>query len=247
MSEWHDNMDLWSDFKSIIFTPERMEQAQHDVEQIFKLLDLKSGLFVLDLGCGVGRHALEFAKRNCKVTGVDRISEYLDQAKETSTQQMLDVEWIQADMREFKRDNTFDVIVNLLTSFGYFENPQDDRKVVTNVYASLKSGGRFVLDLMGKEVLAKIYRDRDWHEEPDGSILLEERNVNSGWDRLDVRWIVLKGSERREHRFFHRVYSANELKTLLVDVGFSQVDVYGSLAGIPYDHHAQRLVLVAQK
>jgi hypothetical protein len=64
---------------------------------------------------------------------------------------------------------------------------------------------------------------------------------------LSVRWIALRGSDRKEYRFGHRLYSATELVALLTDVGFDPVVAYGSLEGAPYDHEAKRLVVLARK
>ncbi len=247
MSEWHDDDAFWLDIAPVVFTPERLNQAAADVEQLLALVKPPPGGSVLDLGCGVGRHSLELARRGYHVTGLDRTAEYLRRAGQAAAEQHAEIEWVQADMRKFRRDGAFDVVACLLTSFGYFENPTDDRRVLDNVFASLKPGGSLVIDLMGKEVLARIYRERDWQEHCDGVLLLEHRRVKDAWRRLEMRWIVLRGNQRREHRFSLRLYSADELQTLLHEVGFGRVDAYGSLAGTPYDHEAQRLALVARR
>ena len=71
--------------------------------------------------------------------------------------------------------------------------------------------------------------------------------MSEDWGKLDVRWIVLSGARRCEHRLALRLYSAIDLKTLLTDVGFEGVKAYGSLAAAPYNHEAGRLVLVGRK
>ena len=149
-------------------------------------------------------------------------------------------------MRTFCQPEAFDVIINMFTSFGYFEDPEEDRKVVMNVYRSLKSGGLFLMEIMGKEVLARIFQERVWHEE-DGVIQLEEHKVTRNWSWMENRWIMLKGNKRMENRVSHRLYSATELAGLLKDSGFTKVDVYGGLDGSPYDQTARRMVIVAQK
>ncbi len=247
MTEWYENEAFWEDIAPVLFTQERLRQAGAEVEQILTLLDVSEGAAVLDLGCGSGRHSHEFAKRGFRVTGVDRTARYLDMARGKASEQGLEIEWVQADMREFVRENAFDVAVSLLTSFGYFADPADDRRTLENVLSSLAPRGRFIMDLMGKEVLARAYRQRDWHEEPDGTLLLEERSLTEDWSRIEARWIVLKGEQRREHRFVLRLYCAAELKAMFYNAGFSEVSVYGSLTGTRYDHEAERLILVARK
>ncbi len=247
MDAWYDNDTLWDDLAAVLFTEDRWGSAPAEIEQLVALIKLPPGSAVLDMGCGPGRHSLEFARRGFSVTGVDRTARYLSEAQDKALRDSLEAEWVEADMRRFRRENTFDVAVSLLTSFGYFEDPADDQRVVENLFASLKPSGHVVMDVMSKEVLARIFRPRDWHEEPDGTILLEERTVTRDWSRIDVRWIVIKGEQRQEHRFGHRIYSAVELKDLLAGAGFINATAYGSLKGAAYDHEAERLVIVAQK
>ncbi|UCC28914.1 MAG: methyltransferase domain-containing protein [Phycisphaerales bacterium] len=247
MTDWYDDETFWEDTESVQFTDERRQQASAEVDHILTMTKLPAGASVLDLGCGPGRHALELARHGCRVTGVDRTVRYLEKAANAASEQGLEIEWVEADMRRFRRDGAFDAVVNMLTSFGYFTDPAEDRLVAANILASLKPGGQLVMEMMGKEILARIFRRYDWREEPDGTALLEERRLAEDWSWVDVRWIVIREQQQREHRFGLRVYSAYELKDLLAAVGFAQVAAYGSLEGTPYDHEAKRLVVVARK
>lgn len=190
--EWHEDDAFWHETESAVFTEERWQQAGTEVDQVLTLAKPPGGGAVLDLGCGVGRHALRFAQRGYRVTGVDRTAKYLERARTKANDNALDIEWVQADMRQFRRDAAFDLVVNLLTTFGYFKDPAEDQRVAQNVWASLKPGGKFVIELMGKEVLARIFRPTDWHREPDGTLVLEERKLTEDWSRLKARWIILK-------------------------------------------------------
>ena len=117
---------------------------------------------------------------------------------------------------------------------------------MANVHRSLKPGGKFVIDVMGKEVLASVFRERDWREE-DGALILEERKVSNDWSWIENRWILFKDGKRYENRLSLRLYSAAELETLLKSCGFASVNIYGDFTGTPYDHNARRLVVVASK
>jgi SAM-dependent methyltransferase len=180
------------------------------------------------------------------VTGVDRTEMYLEEARNQADKEKLKLELIRSDMREFRRPNAFDAVLNMFTSFGYFPDPKEDHRVIENVYQSLKRGGAFLIDVMGKEVLARIFRERDWHEE-DGILVLQERKLSQNWSWIENRWTVIRHNQRATFTVSHRLYSAAELVLLLSGCGFGEVQVYGGLDGIPYDQNARRLVAVARK
>ncbi len=235
---------FWKKIGPAIFTKSRMQIAADEVTKIEKLLNLKPGLRVLDMACGVGRHALEFARRGYIVTGVDRIRGYLEEAKTQAESEGLDVEFIKADMRDFKREGAFDVCINMYSSFGYFEFVDEDKKVLDNMYLSLIPGGMLILDLVGKEVIARNFRERDWYEE-DGVLLLQERKLAQNWSWIENRWITIKNNERNELTFGHRLYSASELTSLVGEAGYTGLSVYGELDGSEYGSNASRLVVTA--
>lgn len=242
MAAWHEENSFWHSMAPKLFSKVQMERAASEVEGCTRLAGVSPPCKVLDLCCGPGRHSAELARKGYRVTGVDRTREYLDEAGKDFP----DIEFVEADMRDFRRTDSFSLVLNLYTSFGYFEDPADDRKVVENVYESLVPGGKFIMELMGKEVLARIFRERDWYEE-DGIIYLEERRVLDDWKWVEARWLKLDGEKMEEYTISHRLYSARELKELLTESGFGEVEIYGSLAGISYDQNAERLVAVARK
>jgi SAM-dependent methyltransferase len=243
---WHEQDVFWETVEPVLFAQRRWSDAPAEVEKIISLLGLQPGMTVLDLCCGVGRHSLEFARRGFRVTGVDRTQVYLDKAFKQAETEGLKVDFVREDMRTFCRPEAFDAVVNLFTSFGYFENPEQDRQAATNMYRTLKAGGVLLMEMMGKEVLARIFQERNWHEE-DGLLILEERKLSRAWGWIENRWIVFKDNSRVELRLSHRVYSAVELTSLLTGCGFTNTQVYGDLVGSAYDHTAERLVVVAHK
>jgi hypothetical protein len=111
---------------------------------------------------------------------------------------------------------------------------------------SLRHGGALLLDVMGKEVLARVFRERIWREEGD-IIILEKPKVTRNWGWLENRWMLIREGEEREFNISLRLYSAAEISTLLMECGFGPVEVYGDVQGAPYDHRAKRLVVVAHK
>jgi SAM-dependent methyltransferase len=243
---WHDDDNFWEAFGAMMFGDARWTAAPQEMEQAVRLMGLPEGATVLDMGCGQGRHSLALAERGFRVTGVDRTEVYLAVARQKAAEAGLSVEWVLDDMRDFHRANHFDGVISMYTSFGYFEPVGENLQVLRNLHASLKPEGVALIDVMGKEVLARIFQPRDWIER-NGAFYLMERQVERDWSWMDNRWIVLRDGHRQEFHVAHWIYCAAELSGMLREAGFEQVSVFGDLQGSDYDQAAERLVVVARK
>jgi len=241
---WHEDDTFWSTFYPAMFPERRWAAAEEEVRLVSQLLELEAGCRVLDLCCGPGRHTLALARAGFRVTGVDRTEAYLAVARERAEAEGLEVKLCRSDVRTFHCEGEYDAAISLFTSFGYFDDPSDDRQVLENLRMSLRPGGRALLDMSGKEVLARVFQPRSWSEVDNGGMLLEERAVEDGWERIRNRWVLVRDGEEHEGTFTVRVYSGVELKALMLAAGFTRVDLYGSLQGGPYDDTARRLVAV---
>ena len=201
---------------------------------------------VLDLCCGTGRISAELARCGFDVAGVDFTESFLNTAIEDARYENLDIEYILADAREFLRSDYFDMIVNLYISFGYFPDIKDDIKIINNAYKSLKNGGTFIIDTLGKEISVRDFVECEWFER-DGYTVLTEYEPHDSWTFLKNRWILLKDEKRIEKTFIQRLYAASELRTLLTEAGFAKVEIYGDWDENPYDQFAKRLIVVGRK
>jgi SAM-dependent methyltransferase len=243
---WYEDENFWNVSYQILFPEESFKQASEQVDDLVSLLKPEPYSRVLDLCCGVGRHSLELARRGFKVTGVDLTERYLNEAKKKAKERRLKIDFVHEDMRKFVRPDSFDFVINMFTSFGYFEKLEDDKKVAKNIYKSLKKGCNFLIDMTGKEILSRIFRERDWYEIED-TLVLEERKLKEHWSGIETRWIMFKDDKRKEVKFSLRLYSAVELINLLKECGFSGVEIYGDLKGASYNNRAKRLVAIAKK
>lgn len=243
---WYNQDKFWELFEPVLFNEQRQANTKVEIEDVSNLLMIKKGERILDLCCGTGRHCLELARQGFDVVGVDRTASFIEKAKQNAQKGNLAVDFVVGDMKEFCKPNSFDIVMNLFGSFGYFEDVNDDRQVVRNMYATLRPGGRFLIETMGKEIAAREFRERNWSEHGDAFILAERKPIQN-WSRIHTRWIIIKGSQRLEHTVSVRSYSAVELSSLLSDQGFVNVRVYGDLGGRDYDHEAKRLVVIGTK
>jgi SAM-dependent methyltransferase len=245
MTEWSEDQAFWEAMEPALCAPGRLALAEGDVGAILACVEPAPDARVLDLGCGPGAHAISLARHGYRVTGVDISRRLLDRARAAAQNEDARVEWVEADMREFRRPAGFDLVCSLYASFGYFDDGQN-RRVLENVRASLSPGGAFVLDLVGREAAARHWQERRWNE-VEGVLYLEHSTVVDDWSWMVSDWVVVRDGKRADFRVKQRLYSGSELRDLLLSVGFASVRLAGALDGqTPYDESARRLVAVAR-
>ena len=114
--QWFESDKFWATYGPAIFNPDILKSTPVQVDKILEWTAPEPGAHVLDLGCGVGRHSLELARRGYRVTGVDRTRLFLAEARKTAKAEKLRVELVRSDMREFVRPDTFHLAINLFTT-----------------------------------------------------------------------------------------------------------------------------------
>ena len=140
--EWHKSF-----FKNSFYnpaSPAAVEKAAMEAAFVLKQLKLGKGAALLDLCCGPGRHAVEFARKGLAVTGYDFSEEYLREAAARAKKKKVKLRLVRGDMRRLKFNGEFDAAVNLFTSFGYFQKFSDDMRTLRGVprgRASIGPGG----------------------------------------------------------------------------------------------------------
>lgn len=243
--EWFEQNDFWELTYPFMFPEARIEKAEEDALSIPQLSGIETG-DVLDLCCGPGRFSIPLARMGFNVTGVDAIEYLLNIAKNRASLENVEVEWIEEDMRRFRRPGSYDLVLNMFTSFGYFLNHSDNMKVLKNVNESLRHGGKFVIEIMGKETLASIFHSVTDDETDEGLLLIQRHSIDNGWNRINNDWLLIKNDIIVSRwKFSHWIYSATELKIMLEEAGFSSIEVYGNLKGLPYNSDSGRLIAVA--
>jgi SAM-dependent methyltransferase len=246
MSDWFEDEAFWEGLFSFLFPAARFAAAESEIDKLVRLVDFQGGK-VLDVACGPGRHSVALAKRGYVVTGIDRSKFLLQKARNHAAEAGNKIEWVEEDMRHFVRQDSFDLAISLFTSFGYFAKEEENLLVLQNIFQNLKPGGLFLMDILGKERLARQYQPTLVHEIEDGGLLIERPKIVDDWSGIQNEWILIQGVSVRRFYFHHTVYSGKELKSMLLQAGFSTVKLYGDLDGNEYGVDAPRLVAVARK
>ena len=114
----------------------------------------KKNARILDVACGKGRHAKYLNSIGFDATGVDLSFNSIKYAKKYENKKL---KFHQHDMRNVFEENKFDIVTNLFTSFGYFDNTLDDQKAINSMAGNLKKGGLLLIDFMNvKKVIMNL-------------------------------------------------------------------------------------------
>lgn len=232
----------------LIYRHRNREHAEGEVKNMLQWLKLPQQSHILDLCCGTGRHALTFADASYRVTGVDLSSVLLQVARMSDPNQR--ITWIESDMRALPDDarftEGFDAVVNLFTSFGYFEDDSEQMKVLLQIRRALKPLGRFVIDLMNASYVAEHLVPFSQRVE-QGVVISEMRQIEEGFV---VKKIVIQELNRPPRRYTERVklYTAEALAAMLNEAGLVLDSVYGSYDGQVYDPRlSSRMIMTGHK
>lgn len=232
-----------------IYRPMFSEEAtRREVDFIESVLGVERGARVLDLACGVGRHAIGMASRGYEVTGLDFSERYLEIAADESSKAGAAVEWVAGDMRELEFEGEFDAVYSYFTSFGYFSDPENER-VMGHVARSLKPGGRFLLDMANRDWILTHPAQRTWSQRGDGALLMEEATLDLETSRVITRQTLIEpgGGPRVTKEFNLRVYTCGELRALMARFGLFVEGVWGGPDRAVYSADTRRLIILARR
>ena len=214
---------------------------------MIELLGLPAGARVLDCPCGQGRHAHLLAEAGFDVDAVDYSEHLLAVARRRGEGPSL--RYRQGDMRRLppRWTGRFDAALNLFTSFGFFSNADDDRRVIQELARVLKPGGALVWNGGSRDGVMARFLERDWWRSDDGTMIAHERTFDPLTGFLTIRstWQGPRGGGDREHRI--RLYTASRLAELCLDAGLVVEQAYDGWTDRPLTRRTTEMTLVARK
>ncbi|CAM4486058.1 class I SAM-dependent methyltransferase [Paenibacillus typhae] len=240
MSEWYEK-SFGEDYL-IVYRHRDFCGARHEVEKMIGWLNLPEGSKVLDLCCGMGRHSLALAEAGFAVTGVDLSEVLLREARAQDGAEA--VTWLRSDMRELPLDGGFDAVVNLFTSFGYFEDDEEQVKVLREVYRMLKPGGKFIIDFLNPAYVIAHLVPHSTREDGD-NLIDESRRIEDGYVKKDI--ILTSKGDNTPRKYHERVklYPLETFRQLIAAAGLQLEAVHGSYDEEEYDEeHSKRMIFV---
>jgi SAM-dependent methyltransferase len=233
--------------RGFLSAEQEAQKNETQVDFIVKALDLEDGARILDLCCGHGRHAVPLAQRGFRVTGLDLSAYHLRLAKAAARRAGVEAAFVRSDMREVPR-GPFDAVINMFTAFGYFDDDEENQRVLNGVARSLKRGGRFLIDYLNFTYLCRVFRESDCMRRPDGSLAIEMRSHDVRTGRNEVETLHIE-PDGRQHKRSHsvRMYSFRELETMLAQAGLRVTNAWGNFDGSDLTMQSHRMIVLAER
>lgn len=237
MRDWFES---WFGEEYVALYPHRdAADAEDAVALIERLVEPAPSSRVLDLACGGGRHARLLSQR-WRTTGLDLSPVLLRYARG----QAPDACFVRGDMRVLPfADAAFDLVVNLFTSFGYFEDDRSHQHVIGEVARVTAPGGTFVLDFLNTEHIRDTLVAYD--ERNIGGRIVEQRREISDDGRYVIKRICIRNSSR-EYAERVRLFEKDELASMMEKSGFRIVSVFGNYSAGELTDESPRVIIFGE-
>ncbi|HEY4652636.1 MAG TPA: class I SAM-dependent methyltransferase [Pontibacter sp.] len=236
-STWFD-----SPYYHILYKNRDEQEAQQFIDTLLTYLHPKPHEKILDLACGKGRHAVYLNQKGYDVTGIDLSEQSIAYARQFENERL---HFAVHDMREVYQPESFDFILNLFTSFGYFTNETENVVALCAVAKSLKHGGKLVIDFMNTELTINNLVAEEV-KEVQGIKFCIHRGVENGFVVKTIRFT----DNGRDYCFEERVRALRQedFTEYFKMAQLRLADVFGDYDLRPYDPaQSERMIFVLKK
>ena len=241
--EWYRD---WFGEEYLALYPHRDDkEAQAAVDLVISVCGRPAGP-VLDLASGAGRHMLDLQRRGLEVIGLDLSKALLRKARSSDPSMLL----VRGDMRYLPfSDESFGLVANFFTSFGYFAEPDDDLRVLEEIRRVLRAGACFALDFLNAERVRDRLVARDERRLGHRRVVQARRLEEDGKVVVKEIRIYEPGDEEPQSTFFERVrlYTPDELGSMLEDAGLEVEHTFGDYSGAAACPDCPRYILLGHR
>lgn len=239
--EW---FETWFDspYYHILYKNRDDREAEAFLDQLISYLNPAPGAKILDVACGRGRHAVYLNKKGFDVTGFDLSENNIEFVKDFENDHL---QFFLHDMREIFRVNYYDIVINLFSSFGYFEKERDNQRCLIANATALKPGGIFVFDYFNSENILR--KGNSKHAKVVDGI---EFNIQKEIHGNVITKHIDFNDQGKSFHFEEQLIlsSAESLKKYVVDAGLKIIDIFGCYTLKPFDPEtSERLIIISQK
>ena len=243
-----DNTKEWfaswfdSPFYRELYAHRSGEEARAFILRLIEKLNLPAYSSVLDVCCGNGRHSEVFSEKSYSVVGIDISEKSLDEAK---AKNLKNTKFHNADARNFELHERFDCVLNLFTSFGYFETTEEHIEMLQRIYEHLNDNGVFVLDFFNAEKV-RLSGNEERKVVKDGAEFHIKKEITNNRVTKHIR--IQKESARMDFQESVALYSKEQLVEMFEVIGFNNINTYGDYELGSFDSaNSDRCIIICSK
>ena len=236
--------ETWFDtpYYHLLYNNRNDQEAQNFVSNLIDFLNLPKTAKVLDVACGKGRHSRYLAKLGYETTGLDLSPQSIAEAQKELLPNLHFEVW---DMRKVYREGYFDLVVNLFSSFGYFDNEQDDQNAICAMASDLKPGGTLVMDYMNPECTVKTMGTRMIVDRGEIQFHIKKK-IEGGFIKKEIEFLADGQNQHYEEQL--KLIKPEQFQKLFKGADLRIKHIFGDYELRPFIHGAStRQVIVAEK
>lgn len=230
----------WFDtsYYHILYKERNDAEAEAFMETLTTYLNISDTCEIMDLACGKGRHSIYLNSIGYNVTGADLSPQSIAHAKQYENDRL---KFAVHDM-SLPFDRKFNAVFNLFTSFGYFEDDQDNLNTIKAIKGNLKDKGVAVIDFMNIDyVIANLVSENS--KTVDGITFNLKRYVEKGYLVKDISFTA----DGKDHHYQERVkvITIDDFKIFFEKAGATLIEVFGDYKLNTFNREtSKRLVLI---
>ena len=209
---------------------------------------------ILELACGTGRLAVDFAEAGYQVTALDLSEEMLAIASKRANEKDLQIQFVQGDMMELSEVGQYQAITCFSDSLCYMESRRDVQQVFDEVYQALEEQGTFIFDVHSLYQIDEVFPDYSYHYQTEDFAFLWDSYPGEKEHSIEhfLTFFVKQEADsevfiRRDELHKERTYSLNNYLMMLESSGFSDIQVYGDFTEEAPSETSTRWFFVCQK
>lgn len=228
-------LEIQEDWYRSAYPPEMDElpwadKTSSEVDRFLTMLGPRGDERVLDLGCGTGRHSLELARRGFEVVGVELLQANVEVGRRAAAEQTLNVEFVQADLRELELREEFDIVATFNDGgIGYFESDAENLRTFEVIANALRPGGRHLGQTPNVLFAEKHMPEKTWIMGAK-AVELTDHRWNAKRRRLEGTaasiWFGEVFEKLEQIPYSSRLYTVEELQEIYAKLGMSLVNTF---------------------
>jgi SAM-dependent methyltransferase len=236
--------DKWFDtpYYHILYKQRNEDEAQIFMDNLANFLHFQATDKILDLACGKGRHAIYLNTKGLDITGIDLSANSILYAQQFGNERL---HFARHDMREVYQAQYFDYVLNMFTSFGYFDTEQENQIAISAIAQNLKRGGKLVVDFFNASKVINNLVEYEQKTIEDITFTITKK-ISNNFIIKDIRFVA----EKENFHFQEKVQaiSLQQFQKYFANANLKITEIFGDYHLAEFDmYKSDRSIFIAEK